>query len=101
MTGHASISTDILARYAGDAAMEVEGVRSLVSSQLPRHKGVRIEEPDGRLRIELHVAVEWGVSIPEVGRRLQERVREYIAGMADVDVGEVAVVVDEIGRPDR
>jgi uncharacterized alkaline shock family protein YloU len=30
---------------------------------------------------------------------VQERVREYLTGMGDVDVAEVTVVVDEIGRP--
>ena len=38
----ATISTDILASYAADAAREVEGVRGLVESALHRHKGVRI-----------------------------------------------------------
>jgi hypothetical protein len=42
MEGHASISPDVLARYAGDAALEVEGVRALVESHLPRHRAVRI-----------------------------------------------------------
>jgi hypothetical protein len=46
MAGHASISADVLARYAGDAALEVEGVRGLVESHLPRHRPVRISVAD-------------------------------------------------------
>jgi uncharacterized alkaline shock family protein YloU len=90
--GQASISTEILARYAADAAMEVDGVRALSG-----RRAVRI---GAEARVELHVCVEWGRSIPDIGRMLQERVREYLGRMADVDPAGVDVVVDEIGpRP--
>jgi uncharacterized alkaline shock family protein YloU len=93
----ATISSDILASYAADAAREVEGVRGLVESALHRHKGVRISDDDGHVRVELHLAVEWGASIPEVGREVQQRVAAYLERMAKVDPEAVDVVVDEIG----
>jgi len=96
---HATISTDILARYAADAALEVDGVQGLVESHLPRHRGVRISDEDGRVTVELHVAVDWGASIPAVGREVQQRVVEYLQRMADVRPATVDVVVDEIGAP--
>jgi uncharacterized alkaline shock family protein YloU len=100
MVGQASISTDILARYAADAAREVEGVRGLAESSLPGRKGVRVSGEDGAVRVELHLAVEWGASIPALGRGVQDRVRDYLRRMADVDAAAVDVVVDEIGpRP--
>ena len=95
----ATISTDILASYAADAAREVEGVRGLVESALHRHKGVRIVDEDGRVRVELHVAVEWGASIPGVGREVQERVAAYLDQMANVHPEAVDVIVDQIGPP--
>jgi uncharacterized alkaline shock family protein YloU len=95
----ATISSDILASYAADAAREVEGVRGLVESTLHRHKGVRVLEEDGRVRIELHLTVDWGVSVPDVGREVQGRVAAYLARMASVRPEAVDVVVDEIGRP--
>jgi len=95
----ATISSDVLATYAADAARDVEGVRGLVESTLPRHKGVRVLETDGGVRLELHIAVEWGASIPEVGRELQRRVSAYLARMASVEAEAVDVVVDEIGPP--
>jgi len=93
----ATISSDILASYAADAAREVDGVRELVESALHRRKGVRIVDDDGRVRVELHLAVEWGVSIPEVGREVQERVAAYLERMAKVEPEAVDVIVDEIG----
>jgi len=93
----ASISSEILASYAADAARDVAGVRGLVEKHLPGRRGVRVSGEDEQLRIELHVAVDWGTSIPEVGRAVQERVREYLARMADLRPVAVDVVVDEIG----
>lgn len=95
----ATISSDVLASYAADAAREVEGVRSLVESTLHRHKGVRVLEDDGSVRIELHIAVDWGASIPDVGREVQSRVAAYLARMASVEADAVDVVIDEIGPP--
>ncbi len=100
MEGQASISTDILARYAGDAALEVVGVRGLAESPLPGRRGVRVTSGDGAVRVELHLAVDWGVSMIDVGREVQQRVQEYLVRMADVAPASVDVVVDEVGpRP--
>jgi uncharacterized alkaline shock family protein YloU len=94
MEGHAVISPDIVARYAADAAREVDGIDGLVPSQLHRHRGVRVLDD----RVELHVRVAWGAAIPEVGRQLRERVAEYLRSMANADVA-IDVVVDEVARP--
>ena len=92
-----TISSDILASYAADAAREVDGVRGLVESAIPRHKGVLISEEDGRVRVELHLAVEWGCSVPDVGREVQQRVTAYLDRMAKVSPEAVDVIIDEIG----
>ena len=100
MTGQASISADILARYAADAAREVAGVRGVSESPLPGRRGVRVSAEGEGVRVDLHLAVEWGASIPAVGRDVQARVREYLLHMADVEPAAVDVTVDEIGpRP--
>jgi uncharacterized alkaline shock family protein YloU len=85
------ISSDIVARYAADAAREVDGVRNL-----PK-RGVKIAGEDGSVRVELHLGVEWGASIPDVARGVQARVREYLQRMAGLEAAAVDVVVDEIG----
>ena len=96
MDGQATISADILASYAADAAREVAGVRALAGSPLPGRRGVRVSGDDGSVRVELHLVVDWGASIPELGRAVQARVREYLGRMADVDPAAVDVVVDEV-----
>lgn len=97
MEGHASISSDVLSRYAADAALGVAGVRGLVERALPYRRGVKLETDDGRVTVELRLSVEWNASIPEIGRTVQERVRETLKRMADVDADVVDVVVDEVG----
>jgi uncharacterized alkaline shock family protein YloU len=97
MDGGASISGDILAGYAADAAREVQGVRALVESRLHRHRGVRVNGEGDALRFEVHLETEWGASIPDVAREVQQRVRGYLERMADLRPEAVDVVVDDVG----
>ncbi len=94
----ATISSEVLASYAADAAREVDGVQDLVESTLHRHKGVRVLAEDRGVRVELHLALDWGASIPDVGREVQRRVAGYLARMASVEPEAVDVVIDEV-RP--
>jgi uncharacterized alkaline shock family protein YloU len=89
------ISPDIIASYAADAAREVPGVSGLVGSALHRHDGVRVTRDDGRLGVELHLALAWGASAGTVGTAVQSGVADYLARMADVRPDVVDVVVDE------
>jgi uncharacterized alkaline shock family protein YloU len=88
----AVISPDVVARYAADAAREVDGVTGIVEGV---RKGIRVE--DGA--IELHLALRWGVSIPEVGAAVQMRVADYLERMADARPSVVNVVIEEVDGP--
>ncbi len=99
MEGQSLISPDILASYAADAAREVSGVRGLVGSALHRHDGVRVTRDEGRVTIELRLALEWEASAPAVGAAVQRRVSDYLARMADVRPDSIDVVVDEFEAP--
>jgi uncharacterized alkaline shock family protein YloU len=93
----ATISTDVLATYAADAAREVAGVRGLSEGHLPGKRGVRVTSREDELRVELHLVADWGAPLPELGRSVQQRVREYLHRMAAVESAGVDVVVEEIG----
>ena len=94
------ISVDILASYAADAALGIEGVRGVVDGSRPRHHhGVRVVTDDEAVAVELHLAVDWGTNVPEVGGAVQVRVAEYLSTMADLAPATVDVVVDDIGPP--
>jgi uncharacterized alkaline shock family protein YloU len=87
--GQSVISPDVLASYAADAAREVVGVSELVG------KGVKIARDEGRVGVELHLALEWGANAGSVGEEVQARVADCLARMADVRPETVDVVVDE------
>ena len=97
MEGQASISSEVLARYASDAAREIEGVRGLVASQLHRHRGVRVSGEDGAVNVELHLDVDWGARLPELGRDVQRRVLDYLERMTGSRPAAVNVVIDSVG----
>jgi uncharacterized alkaline shock family protein YloU len=87
------ISTDVLARYAGDAAVEVEGVSGLTRDAA--HVVGTAEKAD----VTVHLELEWGAAAEDVSRRVQERVVEYLERMANLEVGSVDVVVERVGAP--
>ena len=98
MQGNASVATDVLARYAADAAREVDGVAGLVEGRLPRQGAVRISGDDA-IVVELHVELDWGAPAREVGEEVQRRVADYLERMAGARPRSVDVVVDEISTP--
>jgi uncharacterized alkaline shock family protein YloU len=100
MEGHAVISADVLASYAADSALEVSGVHGLVGSALHRHDGVKISREDGRVGVELHLALDWGAGAGAVGAEVQAHVSECLVRMADVHPDAVDVVIDEFAAPD-
>ena len=93
MEGHSVISSDVLARYAADAALEVSGVRQVLEAPLGR-RGVKVAGDE----IEVHLLVESGAIIPEVAAAVQSRVTDYLLRMTDVRPSAVHVVVDEVAR---
>lgn len=88
MDGHSVISPEVLARYAADAAGEVQGVHT---------KGRRSAKVSGS-EVEVHVVVDYGAVVPDVARQVQSRVVEYLEQMADVTPRAVHVVVEDVQR---
>jgi len=88
MDGHSVISPEVLARYAADAAAEVQGVHT------KQRRGARVTG----FEVEVHVVIDYGANIPEVAAEVQRRVTEYLGQMADVKPTTVDVVVDDVQR---
>jgi uncharacterized alkaline shock family protein YloU len=92
MEGQSVVSSEVIGRYARAAAVEVPGVTRVVEGV---RKGVRV---DGGA-IVLHLALDWGVSIPDVGAGVQRGVAAYLERMTDLRPSAVDVVVEELGGP--
>ena len=87
------ISPDVLARYAGDAALEVAGVSGLTRD------AAEVSSSAEKADVVVHLELEWGASADGVARQVQERVAEYLGRMANLDVASVDVVVERVGTP--
>jgi uncharacterized alkaline shock family protein YloU len=94
-----SISSEVLARYADDAAREVPGVAGLAESPLNRDRAIEISSSTDSTAVTVHLELEWGSSAPDVAREVQRRVAEYLERMASLKIGSVDVVVDGVGAP--
>ena len=86
----------MLSRYAADAALAVDGVRGLVDRALPYRRGVKLDEEGGHVTSSSAWRSSGEHRSRPVGREVQQRVREYLRHMADVDAARVDVVVDEV-----
>ena len=87
------ISNEVLARYAGDAALEVGGVSGLTRD------AAEVVEADGSVEVDVHVELAWGAGAETVANDVQQRVTDYLERMAKVRVGSVDVVVERVGVP--
>ena len=87
------ISPAVLARYAGDAALEVAGVSGLTRD------AAEVSSPAEKADVVVHLELEWGAGADAVARQVQERVAEYLGRMANLDVASVDVVVERVGTP--
>ena len=85
------ISPEVLARYAGDAAEEVDGVSGLTRG------AAEVRRREDAADVVVHVELEWGAASEAVARQVQERVTEYLGRMADLEVAVVDVVVESVG----
>ena len=99
MTDSPTISNEVLARYAGDAAREVDGVSGLADGALHRGKAVEISGDEDTLAVGLSLELAWGRHSAEVADEVQRRVSEYLARMAHVTPASVDVVFDAVSAP--
>lgn len=105
--GKIKIAHDIVMTIARHTAEEVEGILSikgglpggileLFSKKTSTKKGVKIENEETQVIINLSVVVDYGTVIPEVIRKVQEKVKMSVESMTDVQVSKVNVFVQDI-----
>ena len=90
----------MLASYAADAAVDVEGVHGLVDGPR-RQSGVRVSETEGAVGVEVHIALDWGARGPDVGAEVQRRVDEYLTRTAQLPTVAVDVVIATVAASAR
>lgn len=105
--GSVRIADEVVEVIAGMAASEVEGVAEMsggfvgdIANMLTRgknaSKGIKVEVGDKEASVDLFLAVEYGVSIPQVAQKVQEAVKDAIEGMTGLKVLEINVHIQGI-----
>ena len=59
-------------------------------------KGVRVTQQNGRLVIELHIAVSYGLNISTAARSISHRVKDEVEQATGLKVARVVVSVDDV-----
>ena len=104
--GNIHISEEVLAAIAAAATLEVEGVNSLsanLGSDLAEllgkknlTKGIHIQMEEDKVKVELSILMDYGHTIPEVGKAVQDGIKSAVESMTGLDVSEVGVTVSGI-----
>ncbi len=103
------ISNDVIAIIAGIAAGKIEGVVSMNSGitggitemlgMKNLSKGVKVEVNKNEATIDLFITVEYGVKLSEVGKNVQENVKETVENMTGLQVIAVNVNIQDVSFP--
>ena len=99
--GEVKIADEVVAIIAGLAATEVEGVSSMagnitneIVSKLGMKnlsKGIFVEVLDNEVKVDVAINIAYGYSIPEVSKKVQDRVKSAIENMTGLNVAVVNV----------
>ena len=97
------ISTEVIAKIARCAALEVEGVAEVsCGTQNKKLKDlleasiqppVAVEMRDGTAELTLHLIMASGARIPAVAEKVQENVKSAVQNMTSVTVSRVNLVI--------
>lgn len=101
--GKVEIAPEVIEVIAGFASQEVEGVASMrgnfatgVVEKLGRKshgKGIKVELGEEGIVIDVYVVMQFGVSIPDVAKRIQDNIRQALLNMTALEVGEINIHV--------
>ena len=101
--GNVYISEEVLAGISAAAALEIEGVSGLTANlgsdiaellgKKSLAKGVSVKTEDDKVVVTLSILMAYGHTIPEVGKAVQEAVKNAVESMTGLEVSAVNVNV--------
>ncbi len=109
--GEVQIADEVVAVIAGIAAMEVEGVSSMVGNTTREiisklgmktlSKGVRVDVLEGIVTISLALSLKFGSNIKTTTMKVQEKVKTAIETMTGLTVADVNIRVVGVDMPEE
>lgn len=114
--GRTTIADNVVAKIAGMAAREVDGVHAMggglsrtfgaVRDRVPGggksvSRGVKAEVGETQTALDLDLVVEYGVSIVDVSNTVRTDVISAVEQMTGLEVVEVNIAVNDVKLPDE
>lgn len=101
-----NVANDVVATIAGMAVAKVDGVAKMaggfteglkaISGKKQMSRGIKVESDGDNVKIEINIIVKYGVNIREVGKNIQEKVKEEVENMTGNKVERVVVNVQGV-----
>ena len=104
--GTIEVAPRVVEIIAGVAASEIDGVSKMYGSRAnsfgellgrsDQRRGVKLTSQNDNLTIDIDVYIDYGVSVPKLAVKIQDRVKQQVTLMTDLNVSEVNIHVKGI-----
>lgn len=105
--GTISIENEVIAKVAGFTAIDCYGIVGMAAKNvkdglvqlLKREsltKGIKITVNENKIKIELHIIVEYGTNIPAIAENIISTVKYKVQTICGIDVEQVNVFVEGV-----
>jgi PadR family transcriptional regulator PadR len=101
--GEIEIAPEVIEVISGIAASKIEGVYAMhgnltsgvveLFGRTSHKKGVHLTVDESGLKIDVYCLINYGVSVPKVASEMQEKIRQQLLFMTDIELAEVNIHV--------
>ena len=106
-SGNLIIDLDVISQYAGSVAVECFGIVGMAAvsvadgivKMLKKEsltKGISVEMVDGKLYLDFHVIVSYGIAITTVSETLSETVKYKVESFTGMKVKQINIYVEGV-----
>ncbi|MGS0764037.1 alkaline shock response membrane anchor protein AmaP [Syntrophomonas curvata] len=94
-------SVEVERSLAGEVSITVPAIKIIIMKAVKKIEGIKEIRPvvtngaDG-LQVYLHMMINPDISVPELSKKVQDVVREYLENIGGLKVAEVKVLVDDL-----
>lgn len=105
--GTVKISEEVISTIANTAACEVDGVakvhpkmvsnaKNFIANLKPAIKGVSISTTPEGIELTLQLSIKNGYKIPEVAKKVQDKVSDAVQNMTGLKVNKVNIIITNV-----
>ena len=106
--GFIEISNRYFSNLIGKSVSECFGVKKMISSSIGQkiknlvsktdvaNEGILVKNIDGKLFVDVHIEVSYGVNISAIVKSIISKVRYIVEDVTGLEVGKVNVYIDNI-----